>query len=190
MAFTPGVLAFTRVITADQIGIQLGNGAPPRKLARFSMRISTSIPAIRWSPSLRPRRSRPTRNPTTSNRFSRTNSVTLWASAAVWSAMMFPFAPAPGTLTGLRVVLIPLRAPSSRHRTIVPAPATPETLRRAPRQPSRPPLETPPAGPRRTSKNPNSPWSRQSAETLHTARPTALPATSPTADSVDAWQTH
>src|SRR5258706_2882119 len=35
MAFTPGVLAFTRVITADQIGIQLGSGSPSTQVGQI-----------------------------------------------------------------------------------------------------------------------------------------------------------
>jgi len=46
MAFTPGVLAFTRVVTADTIGIQVGSGPFPRNLARSLTLISISIPAI------------------------------------------------------------------------------------------------------------------------------------------------
>jgi hypothetical protein len=34
LAFTPGVLAFTRVITADRIGVQFGSGAPSSEVER------------------------------------------------------------------------------------------------------------------------------------------------------------
>ena len=34
-AFTPGVLAFTRVITADAIGVQVGSGAPATQIGQI-----------------------------------------------------------------------------------------------------------------------------------------------------------
>src|SRR6202140_5294616 len=35
LAFTPGVLAFTRVITADRIGVQFGSGAPSSEVGEI-----------------------------------------------------------------------------------------------------------------------------------------------------------
>ncbi|MEQ1353565.1 MAG: hypothetical protein ABLT11_06075 [Candidatus Acidiferrum sp.] len=63
LAFTPGVLAFSRVITADRIGVQLGSGAPSTELEKFSTRMFISTRAIR-TPLMRrlrrwPRRPRP-----------------------------------------------------------------------------------------------------------------------------------
>ena len=34
-AFTPGVLAFTRVITADRVGVQFGSGAPSSEVGEI-----------------------------------------------------------------------------------------------------------------------------------------------------------
>ena len=39
LAFTPGVLAFTRVITADRIGVQFGSGAPSSEVGEILDRI-------------------------------------------------------------------------------------------------------------------------------------------------------
>ena len=35
LAFTPGVLAFTRVITADRVGVQFGSGAPSSEVGEI-----------------------------------------------------------------------------------------------------------------------------------------------------------
>ena len=50
LAFTPGVLAFTRAITADRIGVQAGVERLRRKWAKFWTQIFISIPAIRMLP--------------------------------------------------------------------------------------------------------------------------------------------
>lgn len=81
MAFTPGVLAFTRVVTADRIGEQLGPSAVSSHLARSSTPTFTSIPAIPTPRSPRPPRSPPIPIPTTSNPSLLTNSATFSASA-------------------------------------------------------------------------------------------------------------
>lgn len=104
MAFTPGVLAFTRVITADQIGIQIGASPVSSELGQI-------LDAdIYFSPS-----DSSTTFATPQALGSNVKSYDLesilthelghafgFSHSAVWSAMMFPFAPSPGTFTGQR----------------------------------------------------------------------------------------
>src|SRR5258708_28929294 len=104
MAFTPGVLAFRRVITADQIGIQLGSGVPSTQVGQIldadiyfnpsDSLVSFSIPAALSA------------NPKSYDLESilthELRHALAFSHSAVWSAMMFPFAPSPGTFTGMR----------------------------------------------------------------------------------------
>ncbi len=103
-AFTPGVLAFTRVITADQIGIQLGSGAPSTQVgqildADIYFNPSDSLVTFATPAAL-------TANPKSYDLESllthEFGHALGFSHSAVWSAMMFPFAPAPGTFTGIR----------------------------------------------------------------------------------------
>ena len=103
-AFTPGVLAFTRVITADSIGAQIGGGAPATQIGQIldadiyfdssDSTISFATPAALAA------------NP---HAYDLESLLTHefghflgFSHSAVWSAMMYPFAPAPGTFTGAR----------------------------------------------------------------------------------------
>src|SRR5271165_4844884 len=103
-AFTPGVLAFTRVITADQIGIQLGSGAPSTQVGQIldadiyfnpsdSLVTFATPAALAANPKAYDLESLLTHELGHSLGFSH---------SAVWSAMMYPFAPAPGTFDGPR----------------------------------------------------------------------------------------
>ncbi len=104
MAFTPGVLAFTRVITADQIGIQLGSGAPSTQVGQIldadiyfnpsDSLVSFSTPAALSA--------YPKSYDLESILTHELGHALGFSHSAVWSAMMFPFAPAPGTFTGTR----------------------------------------------------------------------------------------
>jgi len=104
MAFTPGVLAFTRVITADQIGVQLSNGPAATQVGQIldadvyfnpgDSRVTFATPAAL---------------PVTQSAYDLESVLTHelghsigFSHSAVWNAMMYPFAPAPGTITGTR----------------------------------------------------------------------------------------
>ena len=113
MAFTPGVLAFTRVITADQIGIQLGSGPPATQVGQIldadiyfnpsdSLVTFATPSALSANPKAYDLESLLTHELGHSLGFSH---------SAVWSAMMYPFAPAPGTFTNLRPTAQQLDAP-------------------------------------------------------------------------------
>ncbi len=104
MAFTPGVLAFTRVITADAIGVRFGNGTAPSELGQIldadiyfnpsDSRVTFSTPAALGAT--------PKSYDLESILTHELGHVLGFSHSAVWSAMMFPFAPAPGTHRGVR----------------------------------------------------------------------------------------
>jgi Matrixin len=102
MAFTPGVLAFTRVVTADAIGIQIGSGPSSPEVGQIldadvyfnpnSSLVTFATPtALSANPKPYDLQSILTHELGHFMGFSH---------SAVWSSMMFPFAPAPGTFTG------------------------------------------------------------------------------------------
>jgi hypothetical protein len=103
-AFTPGVLAFTRVVTADQIGVQLSNGPAATQVGQIldadvyfnpgDSRVTFATPAAL---------------PSALTSYDLQSVLTHelghslgFSHSAVWSAMMYPFALAPGTITGER----------------------------------------------------------------------------------------
>jgi len=104
LAFTPGVLAFTRVITADRIGVQFGSGAPSSEVGEIldadiyfnpsDSRTSYATPlALTSTPAAYDMESILTHEMGHALGFSH---------SAVWSAIMFPFAPTVGTFSGIR----------------------------------------------------------------------------------------
>ena len=104
LAFTPGVLAFTRVITADRIGVQFGSGAP-------SSEVGEILDAdIYFNPSdSRTSYATPLALPATPAAYDMESILTHemghalgFSHSAVWSAMMFPFAPTVGTFSDTR----------------------------------------------------------------------------------------
>jgi hypothetical protein len=104
MAFTPGVLAFTRVVTADRIGAQIGSGTAATEVGQI-------LDAdIYFNPSdSRTTFATPGALPRTPAAYDLESLLTHelghflgFSHSAVWSAMMFPFAPAMGTFTGAR----------------------------------------------------------------------------------------
>ena len=104
MAFTPGVLAFTRVIATDRLGVQVGSSAVATQLGQIldadiyfnpsDSATSFATPqALAAAPKSYDFESVLTHELGHSLGFSH---------SAVWSAIMFPFAPAPGTFSGNR----------------------------------------------------------------------------------------
>ncbi len=103
-AFTPGILAFTRVITADIIGVQVGTGAPATQVGQIldadiyfdpsSSTITFATPAALATA--------PTAYDFESLLIHELGHTLGFSHSAVLSAMMYPFAPAPGTFTGTR----------------------------------------------------------------------------------------
>jgi hypothetical protein len=104
MAFTPGVLAFTRVVTADGIGQQIGNGqvsTVPEQILDADIYFNPGDPHTTFAT--------PADLAANSVAYDLESILTHelghllgFSHSAVWSAMMFPFAAAPGTSTGLR----------------------------------------------------------------------------------------
>jgi hypothetical protein len=104
MAFTPGVLAFTRVITTDRLGVQVGSSAVSTQLGQIldaDIYFNPSDPRTTFAT--------PQALPATPAAYDLESVLTHelghflgFSHSAVWSAMMFPFAPAPGTITGTR----------------------------------------------------------------------------------------
>ncbi len=104
LAFTPGVLAFTRVITADRIGVQVGLGAASIEVGEIldadiyfnpsDSRTTYATPsALQGAPAAYDLESILTHE---------LGHTLGFGHSAVWNAMMFPYAPTPGTFSGSR----------------------------------------------------------------------------------------
>ena len=103
-AFTPGVLAFTRVITADVIGEQLGSGAASTQVGQIldaDIYFSPSNAQVTFAT--------PQELPSSPQAYDLESLLTHelghflgFSHSAIWSAMMYPYAPAPGTFNGSR----------------------------------------------------------------------------------------
>jgi Matrixin len=103
-AFTPGILAFTRVITADIIGVQVGTGAPSSQVGQIldadiyfdpgNSMITFATPAALAAT--------PTAYDFESLMIHELGHTLGFSHSAVLAAMMYPFAPAPGTFSGMR----------------------------------------------------------------------------------------
>ena len=103
-AFTPGILAFTRVITADIIGARVGNGAAATQVGQIldadiyfdpsSSTITFATPAALAAA--------PTSYDFESLLIHELGHALGFSHSAVFAAMMYPFAPAPGTFSGSR----------------------------------------------------------------------------------------
>jgi hypothetical protein len=103
-AFTPGILAFTRVITADIIGVQVGTGVPSTQVGQIldadvyfdpgNSMITFATPAALAAA--------PTSYDFESLMIHELGHTLGFSHSAVLAAMMYPFAPAPGTFSGTR----------------------------------------------------------------------------------------
>lgn len=101
-AFTPGVLAFTRVITSDVLGIQVGVSPVSSQLGQIldaDIYFNPGDPNTSFAT--------PQELPAVPKAYDLESLLTHelghflgFSHSAVWGAMMFPFAPAPGTITG------------------------------------------------------------------------------------------
>lgn len=103
-AFTPGVLAFTRIITTDRLGIQVGSSPVATQLGQildadiyFNPSDSNTTYATAQALATSPRS-----YDLESLLAHEMGHFLGFSHSAVWSAIMFPFAPAPGTIAGAR----------------------------------------------------------------------------------------
>jgi len=104
MAFTPGVLAFTRVVTADVIGEQLGGSAvsvQPGQILDADIYFNPGDPMITFAT--------PPALPASPKSYDLESILTHelghffgFSHSAIWSAMMFPYARVPGTYASPR----------------------------------------------------------------------------------------
>jgi len=103
-AFTPGILAFTRAITADVIGVQVGAGAAATQVGQILdadkyFDPSGSLITFATPVALA---TNPGAYDLESLLIHELGHTLGFSHSAVWAAMMYPFAPAPGTFSGSR----------------------------------------------------------------------------------------
>jgi len=107
MAFTPGVVAFTRVIATDRIGMQVGGSAIATQLGQILDADIYFNPS--GSPTTYATPQALTANPAAYDLESvlthELGHLLGFSHSAVWSAIMFPFAAVPGTFSGMRPTL-------------------------------------------------------------------------------------
>ncbi|HEY4816152.1 MAG TPA: matrixin family metalloprotease, partial [Candidatus Acidoferrum sp.] len=104
MAFTPGVLAFTRVITSDALGEHIGGSPAATQLGQIldaDIYFDPSDAQVTFAT--------PAALPASPKAYDLESVLTHelghflgFSHSAVWSAMMYPYAPAPGTFNGPR----------------------------------------------------------------------------------------
>ena len=104
MAFTPGVVAFTRVIATDRIGMQVGGSAVTTQLGQILDADVYFNPSGSPTTYATPQAlaSNPAAYDLESVLTHELGHTLGFSHSAVWSAIMFPFAAAPGTFSGMR----------------------------------------------------------------------------------------
>jgi hypothetical protein len=105
MAFTPGVVAFTRVIETDRLGIQVGSSAVASQLGQILDADIYFNPGSAQTTYATPQALTTATPPAYDLESVMTHELGHllgFSHSAVWGAMMFPFAPAPGTISGIR----------------------------------------------------------------------------------------
>ena len=104
MAFTPGVLAFTRVIATDRLGAQVGGSAVATQLGQILDADIYFNPGDSNTAYATPQAlaANPTAYDLESLLTHELGHFLGFSHSAVWSAIMFPYAPAPGTFSGMR----------------------------------------------------------------------------------------
>jgi hypothetical protein len=103
-AFTPGVLAFARIVTADRAGLVLGSEAPstqPGQILDADVYFSPGDSTVTF---VTPQAlaANPNSYDMESLMIHEFGHCLGFSHTAVWRAMMFPYAPAPGAFTGQR----------------------------------------------------------------------------------------
>ena len=113
MAFTPGVLAFTRVITTDRLGVQVGSSAVSTQLGEILDADIYFNPSDSRTTFATPQAlaAVPTAYDLESVLTHELGHFLGFSHSAVWSAIMFPFAPAPGAFSGTRPTTLQPDAP-------------------------------------------------------------------------------
>jgi len=104
MAFTPGVVAFTRVIETDRIGLQVGSSAvatQPGQILDADIYFNPSDSRTTYA-TPQALAATPMAYDLESVLTHELGHLLGFSHSAIWSAMMFPFAPAPGTTSGTR----------------------------------------------------------------------------------------
>jgi hypothetical protein len=114
-AFTPGVLAFARIVTADRAGLVLGANPPsvePGQILDADVYFSPDNATITFA-TPQALAANPQAYDMESLMVHELGHCLGFSHTAVWAAMMFPFAPAPGTFSNQRPSPQQLDAPLS-----------------------------------------------------------------------------